>query len=138
MTPNDSFQNKTIWVTGGAGYLGTPITTALDAAGARAICIELPGRAEKLVQDNGLKRTIPVSLDITNIPEQRATVQKLIADHGAPHGLVHLPFVSSSGKKMEDISPDDMNRTLTGSLTPAFDLCRAVALRMAENGGGSV
>src|SRR5688572_17328827 len=138
MNPNHSFENKTIWVTGGAGYLGSPITAALDAAGAKTICIELPGRAEKLVQERGLKRTIPVSLDITNVPEQRATVQRLFADHGAPDGLVHLPFVSSSGKKMEDISLDDMNRTLTGSLTPAFDLCRAVALRMAENGGGSV
>jgi NAD(P)-dependent dehydrogenase (short-subunit alcohol dehydrogenase family) len=138
MTPNDSFQNKTIWVTGGAGYLGTPITTALDAAGAKTICIELPGRAEKLVQESGLTRTIPVSLDITNIPEQRATVQQLIADHGTPHGLVHLPFVSSSGKKLEDISLEDMSRTLTGSLPPAFELCRATAIAMGQNGGGSV
>jgi NAD(P)-dependent dehydrogenase (short-subunit alcohol dehydrogenase family) len=138
MTPSDSFHNKTIWVTGGAGHLGSPITTSLDAAGAKTICIELPGRAEKLVQDHGLKRTIPVSLDITNIPEQRATVQKLIAAHGAPHGLVHLPTVSSSGKKMEEISLEDMNRTFTGALSPAFELCRAAALAMADNGGGSI
>src|SRR5687768_2717172 len=98
MLPTDSFKNKTIWVTGGAGYLGSPITTALDAAGAKVICIELPGRAEKLVEEQGLKHTLPVSLDITNLVEQRATVQQLIAAHGAPHGLVHLPFVSSSGK----------------------------------------
>jgi NAD(P)-dependent dehydrogenase (short-subunit alcohol dehydrogenase family) len=138
MTPNHTFQNKTIWVTGGAGYLGTPITTALDAAGAKTICIELPGRAEKLVEERGLKHTIPVSLDVTNIPEQRATVQKLIAAHGAPHGLVHLPFLSSSGKKMEDISLEDMSRTLTGTLPPAFELSRAVALAMGGNGGGSI
>src|SRR5687767_14490875 len=120
MAPTDSFQNKTIWVTGGAGYLGSPITAALDAAGAKTVCIELPGRAGKLVQDQALKRTVPVSLDITDIAAQRATVKQLIAEYGAPHGLVHLPFVSSSGKKMEDISLDDMTRTLTGSLPPAF------------------
>jgi NAD(P)-dependent dehydrogenase (short-subunit alcohol dehydrogenase family) len=138
MYPTDSFQNKTIWVTGGAGYLGSPITAALDAAGAKTVCIELPGRAEKLVRDQNLKRTIPVDLDITNLPEQHATVQRLIREHGAPHGLVHLPFVSSSGKKMEDISLDEMNRTFTGALTPAFELCRATALAMAGNGGGSI
>jgi NAD(P)-dependent dehydrogenase (short-subunit alcohol dehydrogenase family) len=138
MTSSDTFKNKTIWVTGGAGYLGSPITAALDAAGAKTICIELPGRAEKLVQERGLARTIPVSLDITNLPEQRTTVQQLITDHGAPHGLVHLPFVSSSGKKMEDISSEELNRTFTGALTPAFEFCRAVALAMAENGGGSI
>jgi NAD(P)-dependent dehydrogenase (short-subunit alcohol dehydrogenase family) len=138
MYPNDTFQNKIIWVTGGAGYLGSPITAALDAAGAKTICIELPGRAEKLVQERSLKRTIPVSLDITDLPAQRATVQQLIATHGAPHGLVHLPFVSSSGKKMEDIAIEDMSRTLTGSLPPAFELSRAVALAMSDNGGGSI
>jgi NAD(P)-dependent dehydrogenase (short-subunit alcohol dehydrogenase family) len=138
MTSADTFENKIIWVTGGAGYLGAPITAALDAAGAKTICIELPGRAETLVRERGLKRTIAVSLDITNIEEQRATVHRLIAEHGVPNGLVHLPFVSSSGKTMEEISLDDMNRTLTGSLPPAFELCRAVALSMADNGGGSV
>ena len=138
MNPDHSFANKTIWVTGGAGYLGSPVTAALDAAGARTVCIELPGRAEKLVQERALERTISVSLDVTDIAEQRSVQRQLISDHGAPRGLVHLPFVSSSGKKMEDISLDDMNRTLTGSLTPAFELCRTAALSMAENGGGSI
>ena len=138
MTSADTFENKIIWVTGGAGYLGAPITAALDAAGAKTICIELPGRAETLVRERGLKRTIAVSLDITKIEEQRATVHRLIAEHGVPNGLVHLPFVSSSGKTMEELSLDDMNRTLTASLSPAFELCRAVALSMADIGGGSV
>lgn len=138
MHPPDCFQDKTIWVTGGAGHLGTPITAALDAAGARTICIELPGRAEALVRERKLVRTIPVSLDLTDLPAQRTTVQQLIASHGAPDGLVHLPFVSSSGKTMAEISSDDMDRTLTRSLTPAFELCRTVAAAMAENGRGSI
>jgi NAD(P)-dependent dehydrogenase (short-subunit alcohol dehydrogenase family) len=138
MIPTDSFKNKTIWITGGAGHLGSPITAALDAAGARTICIELADRAEQLIKARNLTRTIPVTLDITNLEAQRATVRRLLAEHGAPHGLVHLPFVSSSGKKMEDIAVEDMNRTLTGALSPAFELARAVAVAMAGNGGGSI
>ena len=134
----DSFQHKIIWVTGGAGYLGTPITAALDAAGAKTICIELPGRAEALVHERKLSRTIPVSLDLTDLAAQRSTVQQLIASHGVPDGLVHLPFASSSGKTMEELSSDDMDRTLTRSLTPAFELCRAVATAMAGKGRGSI
>jgi|GEM_PF-4837477 len=65
-------------------------------------------------------------------------VEKLVAEHGVPNGLVHMPFASTSGKKMEDISTDDFSRTLTTALTPAFDLCRNVANRMAANGGGSI
>lgn len=138
MYPSDTFQNKTIWVTGGAGYLGTPITAALDAAGAKTICIELPGRAEALVRDHKLTRTIPVSLDVADLAAQRSTVQQLIATHGVPDGLVHLPFASSSGKTMEELSAEEMDRTLTRSLTPAFELCRAVATAMAGKGRGSI
>ncbi|MEO6246534.1 MAG: SDR family oxidoreductase, partial [Opitutaceae bacterium] len=127
-----------IWVTGGAGYLGSPITAALDAAGAKTICIELPGRADALVRERALTSTIPVSLDITDLPAQRAKVTELIAAHGTPDGLVHLPFVSSSGKKLEDIPTEEMDRTLTRSLTPAFELCRSVAGAMADKGRGSI
>lgn len=133
-----SFVGQTIWVTGGAGYLGSPITAALDAAGAKTICLELPGRAEALVRERGLTRTVPVSIDLTDLAAQAATVQQLVAEHGTPDGLVHLPFVSSSGKKMEEITAADMDRTLTGSLTPAFELCRAVATVMADKNRGSI
>jgi NAD(P)-dependent dehydrogenase (short-subunit alcohol dehydrogenase family) len=137
--PIFSFAGKTVWVTGGAGYLGSPITVALDAAGATVVCLELPGRAEKLVQDQKLARTHAVPLDFTDLAAQRAAVPRLVAQHGAPHGLVHLAFVSSSGKKLEEISSDDLNRTLTGALTPAFEFCRAAALAMAgKHDGGSI
>lgn len=138
MNSTTTFKNRTIWVIGGAGHLGSPITVALDAAGAKTICIELPGRAEKLVDEKGLRNVIPVSLDVTDLTAQRAIIRQLIATHGPPHGLVYLPFVSSSGKTMEDISADEMNRTFTGALTPAFEFCRAVARAMAENAGGSI
>jgi hypothetical protein len=42
-TAADAFHAKTIWVTGGAEHLGTSITAALDAAGAKTICLELRG-----------------------------------------------------------------------------------------------
>lgn len=138
MNATATFQDRTIWVAGGAGYLGSPITAALDAAGATTICLELPGRAEKLVREAGLTRTVPIALDLTDLAAQRAMIPRLIAAHGVPHGLVYLPFVSSSGRTMEEISSDDMNRTFAGALTPAFEFCRAAALAMADNQGGSI
>lgn len=136
--PLQDFHSKVIWVAGGAGYLGSPITRHLDAAGARTICIELPGKAEAMVQSEDLRNTIPVSLDVTDLAEQQRTIEQLVAAHGVPDGLVHLPFVSSSGKRMSEIATDDMSRTLVGALTPAFSLCRAAATRMAEKGRGSI
>jgi NAD(P)-dependent dehydrogenase (short-subunit alcohol dehydrogenase family) len=138
MSTPPAFSNRTIWVTGGAGYLGSPITAALDAAGAKTLCLELPGRAEALVRERGLTRTIPVSTDLTDLTKLAAIVPKLLDEHGVPDGLVHLPFVSSGGKTLEQLSAADLDRTFTASLTPAFELCRTVAAAMAGKNGGSI
>ena len=61
MKPWHSLEGKTIWVTGGAGYLGSAITLELDAQCAKVICFDLPGRAEALVQQHQLSRTVPLS-----------------------------------------------------------------------------
>jgi NAD(P)-dependent dehydrogenase (short-subunit alcohol dehydrogenase family) len=88
--------------------------------------------------DPAVRITVVGTFDVTDLAAQRSLIPKLVAEHGAPHGLVYLPYVSSSGKRMEEISADDMNRTLTGALTPAFEFCRAAALAMSENRGGSI
>jgi NAD(P)-dependent dehydrogenase (short-subunit alcohol dehydrogenase family) len=91
-----------------------------------------------MVTERGLRHTIPVSADLTDLAGLTALVERLMADHGIPDGMAHLTFASSSGKSMEQISTDDFNRTLTLSLTPAFALCREVAARMASRGSGSI
>ena len=48
----NSFDNKTIWVTGGAGYLGSVIAEALDDAGANVLCFDIDGRAKAFVKEN--------------------------------------------------------------------------------------
>ena len=131
-------RDKVIWVTGGAGYLGSPVVANLDALGVKTVCLDLPGKAEAMVKERGLQNTIPVSADLTNLPALGGLVEQLVQDHGVPDGLAHLTFASSSGKTMEQISTDDFNRTLTLALTPAFALCREVAARMATKGRGSI
>jgi NAD(P)-dependent dehydrogenase (short-subunit alcohol dehydrogenase family) len=130
--------DKIIWVTGGAGYLGTPVVATLDALGVKTVCLDLPGKAEAMVKERGLKHTIPISADLTDLSGLGALVERICREHGVPDGLAHLTFASSSGKTMEQISADDFNRTLTLALTPAFALCREVALRMASRGRGSI
>ena len=70
MNPWYSLAGKTIWVTGGAGYLGTPITAALDAECAKVVCFDLAGKAEALVAEKKLTRTVPVTLDsrVSSLP----------------------------------------------------------------------
>ncbi len=136
--PSSSLADRLILVTGGAGYLGSAITAALDAAGARVLCCDLPGRSEALVESARLGRTTPVSANLDTAEAVEALMQTVVARQGPPDGVVHLAFSSSAGETFETLAPDRFSTTLTRSLTPAFALCRAAAAAMQPRGRGSV
>lgn len=138
MHNESTFKGKAIWVTGGAGYLGSPITTALDAAGAKVLCLDLAGRAEALVRDYKLRHTTGLTIDLSDAAALAGVVDRLVADHGVPDGLVHLAFASSAGKTLEELLPEEFQKTFDHALTPAFVLCRAVAAHMQPRLHGSI
>jgi NAD(P)-dependent dehydrogenase (short-subunit alcohol dehydrogenase family) len=133
-----SLEGKTIWVTGGAGHLGSAITAALDAAAAKVVCIDLPGRAESLVRERGLTRTTPLAIDFADTTALLAFLERTMAEHGVPEGVAHLVFASTSGKRLEDISPAEFQATLDRSLPNTFAFCRALAENMKPRGRGSI
>src|SRR5688572_14293235 len=133
-----SLENKTIWVTGGAGYLGSAVTAALDSEGVKVVCFDLPGRAETFVRERQLSHTLPLSLDVTDSAAVMTAIDAAIAQHGVPDGLVHLPTASSRGRTVETLSAAEFQQTFDRGLTPTFVFCRAVAERMKPRGSGSI
>ena len=138
MQPWHSLEGKHVWVTGGAGHLGAPIVRALDAAGARVLCIDLPGKAEALVRQHGLTRTQAAAFDLVDVDGLPAFLAQCAQGHGAPDGCVHLATASSAGKRLEQLPPADFAHTFGAGLTPTFVLSRAVAELMKPRGTGSV
>jgi len=134
----NSFKDKTIWVTGGVGYLGSVITEALDAAGANVLCFDIGGRAETFVKEKNLRSTRGIDFDFSNTDALPAFVDSMIAAHGLPDGLAHLAFASSAGKRLEQIEAGEFQKTLDLNLTPTFVLCRHLAGKMKARGSGSV
>ena len=132
-----SLAQKRIWITGGAGHLGAPITRELDAQGAAVLCIDLPGRAEALVREHRLAHTVPVALDVNEATTLPAALEAAVAEHGLPDGLVHLAFASSSGHRLETLPAEEFQRTFDHALTPTFVLCRTLAEKMKPRGSGS-
>jgi NAD(P)-dependent dehydrogenase (short-subunit alcohol dehydrogenase family) len=65
-------------------------------------------------------------------------IDRMIAQHGVPDGLVHLAFASSAGKRLEDLTSAEFQRTFDRALTPTFVLCRYLAERMKPRGSGSI
>jgi len=133
-----SLADKLIWVTGGAGYLGSAITTALDEQGAKVLCLDLPGKAEAFVRQHDLRHTIPIAVDLSDAEAIPALVDGLVAEHGVPDGVAHLAYVSSAGKSLEELSATDFQHTFVHSLTPTFVMCRSLAEHMKPRGSGSI
>lgn len=131
-----SLAGKTIWVTGGAGYLGSAITAELDRECAKVLCFDLPGKAEAFVRERKLARTVPLSVDFYDSAGLPAVIDALVAQHGLPDGVVHLVTASSSGKRLEVLSPEEFQRTFDLALTPTFVLCRGLAEKMKARGSG--
>jgi NAD(P)-dependent dehydrogenase (short-subunit alcohol dehydrogenase family) len=133
-----SLEGKTIWVTGGAGHLGAPITTALDSQAAKVICFDLPARAQALVREKQLSRTVPVAVDFHDAAALPAALEAVIADHGVPDGVVHLVTATSAGIRLEALPAETFQQTFDLALTPTFVLCRLVAERMKIRGSGNI
>jgi NAD(P)-dependent dehydrogenase (short-subunit alcohol dehydrogenase family) len=138
MKPWHSLAGQRIWVTGGAGHLGAPITTQLDAEGAEVVCLDRGGRAEALVREHSLRRTVPLSCDLSDPAAVPVLVAETVAAHGVPDGLVHLAFASSAGQRFEELSAAEFQRTFDLALTPTFVLTREVAERMKPRRRGSL
>lgn len=128
---------KSIWVTGGAGYLGSAITELLDSQYEQVVCFDLPGKAEAFVKAQGLKHTIARSLDVTDVAGMPAAIDAEIAANGLPDGLVHLPTASSKGTLLPNLAPAEFLRTFERGLTPTFVICRELAERMKPRGSGA-
>ncbi|MES2696999.1 MAG: SDR family oxidoreductase [Verrucomicrobiota bacterium] len=138
MTPWHSLAGKKIWVTGGAGYLGSVIVRALNAEGADVVCMDLPGRAAALVKEHALSRTVPLDVDLTNAEAAPALVAATIEKYGVPDGVAHLAIPPSSGLRLADLTVAGFQRVLDLSLPPTFAFCRALADRMQPRGSGSI
>jgi len=139
MNPWYSLEGKTIWITGGAGYLGTPITVALDSLCKKSICFDLNGRAEALIKEKNLTRTVGYSADVLDVNKVEGIVDKVCAEHGVPDGVAHLAYAGfSGGKKFEDITGESFTKTMAVSLPATFIFARALADRMKARGSGSI
>lgn len=131
-------KNKTVWVIGGAGYLGRSVVSLLADAGATVVCADLQNKAHDFVASTGLGSSVhPVSLDVSDEAMLENFTVEQTKQHGCPDGFVNMTFASTS-KKMEELTSEDFDQANHTGLTASFLLAREVGKEMSGNGGGSM
>tara|TARA_R110002051_G_scaffold220033_2_gene284011 strand:+ start:739 stop:1515 length:777 start_codon:yes stop_codon:yes gene_type:complete len=129
---------RSIWVIGGAGYLGQSIVKMLLESGANVLCADLDNKAEDFgISINADNKFIPVSADVIDEEEIKSFVQENIQKYGVPNGLVILTF-GASGKSLEELSGEDFDMANHIGLTATFLMARSIGNEMEKAGHGSI
>lgn len=133
-----SLNGRSVWILGGAGYLGSAVVTLLGEMGARVLCIDLADRAKAFLVAHELgENVVPISLDATDLDAVSSFVTKEIMENGCPDGFVNLTFASTS-KAFEELTTDEFDEANHGGITAVFHISRLIGQAMAARSQGSI
>lgn len=137
--------NKTVLVTGSSRGLGAAIVRTLSQQGYNVIINYFQNKvlAEQLVSELGEHQAIAIQADVTN----RNDVEKLIIqateyfghiDAVVNNALVGFKFDPTQQKPFKDLSWDDYQQQLDGTLKSAFNVIQSVLPQFLERQSGSI
>jgi NAD(P)-dependent dehydrogenase (short-subunit alcohol dehydrogenase family) len=123
-------------VTGGAGAIGSAISTELDREGAKVIVADLNGPAAEAVAAT-LQRAEHAELDVSNSRAWSELVTKVRASHGQLDILVNNAATHHQSL-VEDTSDADWDRVTRTNAYSVFYGCRAVISMMKVQRRGAI
>ncbi|OEL02614.1 3-oxoacyl-ACP reductase [Staphylococcus casei] len=137
--------NKTVLVTGSSRGLGAVIVKTLSQQGYNVIINYFQNKvlAEQLVTELGEHQAIAIQADVTN----RNDVDKLIVqaterfghiDAVVNNALVEFKFDPTQQKPFKDLSWDDYQQQLDGTLKSAFNVIQSVLPQFSERQSGAI
>ncbi len=139
--PYGGVREKAILVTGAATGIGRATAEELARTGARVFGVGLDAEDGEalaaLAADHGWQLVFRAA-DLTREDDVRASVTGMLAAFGRIDGVVNCAGVYSDGKRVEDVTDDEWDRTLAVNLTAVFRVCRATLPEIRKAGGGSV
>lgn len=118
-------------VTGGAAGLGQEIVRALGQADYRTVAIDLRAGEDEPTYDHFYP------CDLADLDALEPLVARIEAEIG-PIALLVNNAAHASMTALDDLTPDEIMKTLGINVAAVLILCRAVASRMAKRGAGAI
>lgn len=133
-----SLQGKSVWVIGGAGYLGQGAVQLLLEAGAEVLCIDIEDRAQQFIDALPAgNKAKALSLNTRDTSKSADVVKAEMQKHGVPDGLVDFSFASTA-KKFDDLTAADFDEVNHGGVTSTFVIAREIGNAMKARNSGSI
>lgn len=131
------FKGKTVLVAGGAGYLALPAVELMARQGANVVLADINAArlaaAESAAREAGAAGVLAVPLDFGDEASIIGCVRAAADQFGSLWGVVNATF-GSTGKRFDDLTAEDFDRTNRLNLTGTFLLAREAARHMPHGG----
>lgn len=131
-------RDRTVVVAGGAGLIGTALSTGLADRGATVVVADADSeRGEAVAGDAGGRF---VETDVTDEDSVEALFETVLAEYGRLDGLVNCSYPRNAnyGRRYEDVTYADWRENVDLHLNSYFLLAHRASLVMREGGGGSI
>lgn len=141
-------------VTGGARGLGRAMSLGLLRSGFRVVVAHLPTSSSEMhglstvaAQEGSESRLFAVECDVTNWQQCQDMIEKILNRFGTLHGLVNNAGVGMQGignvligkrKPFYEVEADAWRRAIDVNVNGAFQMAKAVAPHLVEQGWGRI
>jgi NAD(P)-dependent dehydrogenase (short-subunit alcohol dehydrogenase family) len=122
-------------ITAAAGGFGLVVARAFAAGGAEVHVCDIDEGAVRTAAGEGLRAAV---VDVADGPALDRWVDAVLAAEGGLDVLVNNAGIAGPTALIEDIDPDDWERSLAVTLTSHFRTCARVAPAMKAAGSGSI
>ncbi|MER8447036.1 SDR family oxidoreductase [Mesorhizobium sp. M1066] len=133
------FAGKRVLVTGAATGIGRATAEHLVAQGAKVFGAGLDAvEGKALAGRHDETELIFRECDLTREAEVQAAVAAAAEQFGGLDAVVNCAGIYPTGKRLEELSDEDWDRTIAVNLTGIFRVCRAILPLLRAAGGGSI
>ena len=135
------FEGRSVLVTGAATGIGRATAQHLAANGASVFGIGLDGDEGRDFAARAAAEGLSFRFQEADLTEEatvRSGVAGAIEAFGRIDAVVNAAGIYETGKRLEDLSDAEWDRTIAVNLTAIFRVCRAVLPHIRAAGGGSV
>ncbi|MDR3472482.1 MAG: SDR family NAD(P)-dependent oxidoreductase [Devosia sp.] len=129
---------RRVFVTGAATGIGRATAEYLAAQGARVFGAGLDGDEGRAAYAGKGPDLLFREADLTREADVRAAVAEAAAAFGGLDAVVNCAGIYPTGKRLEEVTDAEWDRTLAVNLTAIFRVCRATLPLLRQAGGGSV
>jgi len=138
---NGRLSGRVAIVTGAGGGIGSAITAAFAAEGAKVLCADIDGEraaatAAAVAATGALAAAF--ACDVSRSASARAAVETAVDRFGALHVLVNNAAVFPRKATIAELGDDEWERALAVNIGGAFHMSKHAIPRIKAAGGGSI